>query len=282
MKGPVVIGALGGSGTRAVARICEKLGVYQGKDLNEAHDNLSFTLLFKRPRWIERATEAEIETGLTVLEKVLGTGIPLERDERRFVRRAAFSMCWRGHDHKRRGVGLWPFLRARRILKALPPRAAETWGFKEPNSHVFLEHLARRFPSLRFIYVVRHGLDMAYTNNLAQLHNWGRHFGVEVRGTSTPAANLAYWVAATQRATELGRELLGDRFLKLDFDRLCRQPELELASLTSFLGKSDVPASDLTHFIRPPSSMGRYRQHDWRSFDPALIDAVREQGFEVD
>ena len=45
------IGALGGSGTRAVAQFIIDLGVYLGDDLNFANDNLLFTPLFRNPTW---------------------------------------------------------------------------------------------------------------------------------------------------------------------------------------------------------------------------------------
>ena len=48
---PLVIGGLGGSGTRVVADIVLAQGWYLGQDLNRAKDNLLFTLLFKRPYW---------------------------------------------------------------------------------------------------------------------------------------------------------------------------------------------------------------------------------------
>ncbi len=49
-NGPVVIGGVGGSGTRVVAAILSTLGFHLGNDLNESMDNLWTTLLFKRPR----------------------------------------------------------------------------------------------------------------------------------------------------------------------------------------------------------------------------------------
>ena len=48
---PLVIGGLGGSGTRVVAEIVLAQGWYLGQDLNRARDNLLFSLLFKRPYW---------------------------------------------------------------------------------------------------------------------------------------------------------------------------------------------------------------------------------------
>lgn len=288
MRGPLVIGALGGSGTRAVARICEELGAYLGCDLNAAHDNLWFTLLFKRSAWYARATPAQIDEALAILEKALTGRGDLQREERKLVWSAAREMSLRGHDHRRRGWGFWPFLRAQRLLRAQPPGESRFawWGWKEPNSHIYLEHLARRFPDLRFVFVVRHGLDMAFSRNLAQLYNWGPQFGIEPRSgrLRVPELNLKYWIATTQRALERGPELLGDRFLKLDFDRLCQEPEEVLPDLARLLERR--PTEELQQRLRrhlvPPRSMGRYQQHDWKSFDPADVEQVRRAGFWVE
>ena len=54
LTGPVVIGGVGGSGTRVLAEILSLFGFYLGNDLNGAKDNLVYTLLFKRPNWFYR------------------------------------------------------------------------------------------------------------------------------------------------------------------------------------------------------------------------------------
>ena len=73
LSGPVIIGGVGGSGTRVVAEIINLLGFYIGDDLNPAKDNLWFLLLFKRPRWFRRARhdKHEIFTGLSLLSKAM-------------------------------------------------------------------------------------------------------------------------------------------------------------------------------------------------------------------
>jgi hypothetical protein len=53
----VVVGGVGGSGTRLVATCLQRLGVRIGPDLNESLDNLFFTLLFKvRPLKTNQST----------------------------------------------------------------------------------------------------------------------------------------------------------------------------------------------------------------------------------
>jgi hypothetical protein len=48
MRGPdIIVGGVGGSGTRLVSLILQALGVRTGPDFNESLDDLFFTLLFK-------------------------------------------------------------------------------------------------------------------------------------------------------------------------------------------------------------------------------------------
>ena len=45
---PLVIGGLGGSGTRVIAQLVNDLGFYLGSHLNEPLDNLWFTFFLRR------------------------------------------------------------------------------------------------------------------------------------------------------------------------------------------------------------------------------------------
>jgi hypothetical protein len=47
--GPVAVGGVGGSGTRVIASLVSSLGYQIGNNLNRAQDDLTFTVLFKRP-----------------------------------------------------------------------------------------------------------------------------------------------------------------------------------------------------------------------------------------
>jgi hypothetical protein len=62
---PVVIGGLGGSGTRLIAAILQHLEFDMGSDLNRTNDNLAFTLLLKRPElWPIQEHALEIHQAL--------------------------------------------------------------------------------------------------------------------------------------------------------------------------------------------------------------------------
>jgi hypothetical protein len=72
-----------------------------------------------------------------------------------------------------------------------------------------------------------------------------------------------------------------NRFLLLNYDRLCASPDDELSRLFSFI-EVEPTDIDLEHFSRKiiaPKSIGRYRLFDSNVFEERQIDVVREMGF---
>jgi hypothetical protein len=303
----VVIGGVGGSGTRLIATFLRELNYYIGDDLNFANDNLWFTLLFLRPKWFMAASDKDICKGLHLFEKVM-TGRPnLALGEARFLCQAAVEMGFSDYLHlathegsspTKRVASKWPLRRitilywsAMRVIsmarcQGCRPSVHVGWGWKEPNSHIYLRHLAESFSDLKYIHVLRHGLDMAYSSNQAQADNWGSLFGVSMPDTPDllPGASLAYWLEANEAAVTLGKELLGDRFLAINFDGLCLAPSEQIERLVRFLEISEraIDTDRLCSLCSTPRSVGRYRQHDLSGFDDGAIERVRELGFRVD
>jgi len=275
---PIVIGALGGSGTRVPAEALIEAGVDLGSEFNRARDNLVFTALFKRPRWAARAGDAAVHRQLDTFTRYM-------RGQRRgpadYARMAASVV---DHDPavgvRESAARVLPA--ARRRHDAPPDRP---WGWKEPNSHVFLSQLIDHFEGLRFVYVARHGLDMAFSRNKTQLHMWGPRFGVgaPADAAAEPGAQVDYWIAATRRAVELGEGRLGDRFLFMRYDDLCRSPAEELGRLLQFAGvaQDDALVARLATGVRSPDSLGRWRTHGRGAFTPAQRAAVESFGFDV-
>lgn len=293
---PVVIGALGGSGTRLVASILLESGFYLGDDLNPERDNLWFTLLFKRPRWyagVARHRTEEIHTGLRVFERAMVAGGPLDAEGGAFLGRALFEALTGRHGQARAHTRGWPLKQALALWRApaAARHAGERWGWKEPNSHVFLPPLVEHFPGMRFIYVVRHGLDMAFSGNRQQLRNWGPLFGVAPGSNGSggdsgaaPRAMLDFWIRATERAVADGTRLLGDRFLLLDYDALCLRPAVRIPALLGFLGlePSGAAIDRLVELVEIPPTIGRFRRQDLSQFEPRALEAVQALGFAVD
>lgn len=278
-SGPIVVGALGGSGTRVVAEALIDSGVYLGHELNRARDNLVFTALFKRPRWLARATEAQVHRHLDTFARYMEGRRYRPGD---YARLAGAAISHDPFAGRRESVErVWAAVRGR-------PRGRgggdAGWGWKEPNSHVLLPQLIDHFPGLRFVYVARHGLDMAFSRNRQQLALWGPRFGVPLPESEKAAATaqVDYWIAATRRAVEIGSDRLGDHFLFLRHDDLCRAPEAELRRLLGFAGveHDDAHVVRLASRVQTPPSTARWRAHAG-TFTAAQVDAVASFGFQV-
>lgn len=289
--GPIVVGGLGGSGTRLVAEILQQLGIFLGEELNDARDNLWFTLLFKRPRWYAETMSRnpnEVQTGLAILERALVGRGDADIAAWAFLLRAVREAMFGGHGQKRAGTPGWPLRQTSHLVRALclGPKRTGPWGWKEPNSHIFLRPMAEHWRDLKFIYVARHGLDMAFSGNQTQLHLWGPLYGVApgVPGEPAPRAMLEYWIKASERAIADGRSLLGERFMVLNYDRLSAHPDEVLPGLIDFLkiDRESVPLEQIRKLAVLSSSTGRYRKHDLAVFDARSLEAVKSLGFDVE
>ena len=289
LTSPVIIGGVGGSGTRVVAEIIRRLGFYIGDDLDSANDNLWFLLLFKRPRWFRRACHDRnnIITGLNLLSKAMLGQAGLEWTELQFLIRAVFEISIFGHNYKGDGRGFWPFVRAWKMIgrRTRTTINENRWGWKEPNSHIYLEFLDSYFSNIKYIHTIRHGLDMAFSGNQQQLYNWGPILGIELPGSKSdePAASLKYWIKSNRRVLEIGKKLGAQKFLIVNFDRLCLSPKSEIKKIVSFL--EIVPDTEnltaLYHIPHRPKSLGRHRHYNISKFDPEDLIELENLGFSI-
>jgi len=284
-NGPIVIAGIGGSGTRLLAEICSSAGVYLGDDLNQALDNLSYTLLFRRYSWFmkHRQDQTKIRTGLRLLNKMLFHKRQLSFREAIFLGNAVLDY----YLHYRQIEKSWVFNR----LSAYLQKTSLTnhflgWGWKEPNSYLLLPSLADEFPNLKFIHTIRHGLDMAFSNNQRQMKNWSALFikDSEANPTYTPDLSLKFWISANQFIVQEGERLGKDRYLQVNYDQVCRDPEPVLKKVLTFL-KLDVDSESFHKLLKlpqVPTSMGRYKNYDLSIFDKADLNQVEEFGFSYD
>ena len=227
---PVAIGAVGGSGTRLMARTLEAMGVAMATPVNSAGDALEWP----------------------PMRRLLSDSM-LARFPREHILNNAFS-------------GLEQLLALRRHNLGLRGRS----GWKVPTTHLWLAELAQFFPGMQYIHLIRNGLDMAYSGNQRQAQHWASSQAVELTrdrdGRISPGSMLEYWLCANESALETGARCLGQRMRVIRFEDLCLNPEREIRDLASFLG---VPVDEatvvkLSSDIHVPESQGRYLHRDWR------------------
>lgn len=269
MTAPVAVGGVGGSGTRLVAQLLRETGIHMGDDLNDASDTLWFTLLFKRHEILE-CDDAEFRLLVDALVAGLTGGQPLPADAESRVRDLA---------SKARPQHSLPWLQARcdsLLAAARNPRRIGRWGWKEPNTHVVIERMWRHLPELRYVHVVRNGIDMAYSRNQNQLALWGTDPAAGQQ-PATPRRSLGWWCRVHRRMQRLLAEN-PERMYWLDYNALCREPEAEVEQLFAFLGLDPARAAPALDEVRaPPPREGI----DLAELDPDDVAYARSLGYEV-
>lgn len=241
-EGPLVVGATGGSGTRVVARILREAGLFTGEALNESED--AWKLGDYSDRWINVYLLAG--DVLPALEQGMA-------DDLEDVLR----------DHCAPIVG-----------------TARPWGWKEPRSIYLLPFLHRHLPSLRFLHVVRDGRDMALSANQNQLRKHAPASGIEP-GAPEPLRSIALWAKVNGEAARFGREVLGDRYLRIRFEDVCAAPA-ETASTILDWAKLDGDTSAAVAAVEAPAGLGRWRAADRElvtQLEAAAAPALHELGY---
>jgi hypothetical protein len=270
-SGPVAIGGVGGSGTRVVAAALSSAGWYLGGDLNDAVDNLWFTTLFKHVDAVSMPDD-DFDGLVDLFVRRMRDGhVDDERDPARLA-----SLAERPSEQH---TPAWFAERVRSMTLQDAGADGRPWGWKEPNTHMVIDRLARCLPELRYVHVARNGLDMAVGSNQNQPRLWGDVLGVHYDGT--PAASLRFWCAA-QRRVLASSTRMADRFLFLRFEDLCADPRAELERLVDFCGIGDSGriAEELAPMVRTPTTLGRGIGRS--DLDPEDLEYVRSLGFAVD
>lgn len=245
-----------------------------GDALNRSRDNLRFTFLFVRPE-ILLAGHDEFRCLLETFARNMTSGASCRPDTLRLIHR--IGLRWQDCEPT---PGLLD--KGRELIRGTQNHAGGApWGWKEPNTYLVLPRLHLNLPRLRYIHVVRNGVDTAYSANRGQLLRWGRAL-LNRPVSPTPADALSYWCAAHRWVLSYAPQL--DRnFLWLSYDRLCTEPVPELRKLASFIG---VPWSDpllrrLLKHIRPPGTLGRHRRLGLAYFNVADLEYVESLGYSL-
>ncbi len=294
----VVIGGVGGSGTRLIAMMLSGLGLNIGSNLNDPLDNNVFVYLFRRIQTLEVKNNKKLfKTYLSILRKTFcETNEQLTEDEIKIIEELSHikptglshkwleEQCNIIQDMVKNGPlkeGIKEIDDIRSKFQLEQPLQGK-WGWKAPNSHVIMKELMKEYPKMKYIMVVRNGLDMAYSDNQGQLKLWGPVLfnKKELKGKwdKSPRLSLKYWCMVHQRILQDSK---GKYFLWLDYDKLCTDPDKYLPILFDFLEIPHEYIESVKPMIRISSGIGRYKEHHDK-FDQEDIDFVKELGYEVD
>jgi hypothetical protein len=227
-ESPVIVGAVGGSGTRVVQQILSEIGCYMGTELNENGEPIPLQHFFRRyssqslRAWLSESPAPQAET-------------PGWQEMTLAFRRA--------------------------IEQHLAPCESPVpcWGFKVPKSILFLPFLVEQYPNLRFIHMIRNGLDMVYSKNWRLQEEKKVLLNAAQAATPVPEQSMILWQKVNQMAANF-RERLGPNSICLRFEDLCTDPQKTLSTLFRFLGVSDARLLErCVKMVRQPDSLGRWR-----------------------
>jgi hypothetical protein len=238
-RGPNVIGATGGSGTRVVARIVREAGMFTGHRLNDYEDALDFGEY--SDRWIDRYLAADRNPAPALATEMTA-------DLRALVIRHCADM----------------------------DVEVTSWGWKEPRSIYLLPFLHAAMPSLRFLHFVRDGRDMALSANQTQLV---KHGGAVLRegrvSWRRQVRSIALWSRVNTWAADYGEQRLGPSYLRVRFEDLCVEPAAVIGRILDFFGlegEAELAAS----LVKPPATLGRWHRERRRSL--ARMEGVGGDG----
>lgn len=220
LRGPNVIGATGGSGTRALAKVLRTSGMYTGTELNDYEDALPFGAF--SDRWINRVVTSR-GVDPTLAEE-------MGRDLDRVLEAHLAGM----------------------------PAGAGCWGWKEPRSIYLVSFFDGAMPSLRFLHFIRDGRDMAFSENQQQLRKHGRAVIGGVDPFRRWARSIRLWARINTEAADYCERALGERYLRVRFEDLCAEPRRTIEQVFDFF-RIDGDAEAASTVVRPPSTLGRWR-----------------------
>lgn len=270
---PIAIGGIGGSGTRVFASTIAHMGIPIGTRLNRPLDNLWFTVLFKRPQWTQsKPSKHDVVKAVDLFRRAMTLGLDgnVTGEELELLNTISGDLA---------PTGSWSagadFDDAQTLIKSKPatPNTSMYWGWKEPNTHVFLRHLDASLTDFRYIHIMRDGLDMAFSKNTWQTRNWAHLYELGDEDEPMPVRQLRYWLAANKAAVEFGSASMGQRFLLIKYEDFCANPAKHWDRIQRFL-KSSQPISLQDDMVQA-TTIGRSAQRNLSIFPPQLLDAVQ-------
>jgi hypothetical protein len=125
---------------------------------------------------------------------------------------------------------------------------------------------------VRFIHVVRDGRDMALSSNQNQLRKHGSVIGLPRPELSEAAQSLALWSWLNVETSRYGLRVLGERYLYVKFEDLCRRPRPIVQRIQEFLELSGDPAAAIDE-LADPGTLGR-----WRELAPETLAELHRVG----
>jgi hypothetical protein len=235
---PLMIGGVGGSGTRLFVDFFKSAGMFMGSRLDEHND----------ARSLIPYTKGTITTYFGY-DRVLPPRIM-----KRFI-----------EDNE---LGL---IRHRDNI----PDPMMPWGVKAPPLILLLPLLIQMFPQMKFLHIVRDGRDMAFSGNQRQTRFFA-HYLIDERlwEAPLPVRSIAYWSIVNHEARSFGESVMKDRYLMIRFEDACHNPRPVLKQVFDFVGLPNADVDAAAAAIQIPESIGRWRSQDPQLIEAVLREGA--------
>ena len=220
---PVLVGGLGGSGTRIVCQILIDGGYYMGANLNSYNDSLDFVPFY------EKWTNFYLQQRKTMTDRSFKQMIE------------DFQKGLSNH------------------LKMFSPNTVN-WGMKNPRSILLLPFFFSQFSNMRFIHVVRDGRDMIFSKNKNQLNKHGKV--LLKKENFDDYDNLSLWSKINQNARDYCEKKIKENYLIIKFEDLCNGPGQNIKKIFNFAGILNNNTNEIEKRITRPPTLGRWKKNE--------------------
>jgi Sulfotransferase family len=250
-KAPLVIGGVGGSGTRVYRSIVEAAGysmlttpLPHRLKTDKHHDNYPLSRFFYN-RWIDPYVAGELDQ--------------------------------RGSAQMRLECRAW-------LFACSPTRYGRgRWGWKNPRASFLVPFFHELYPSMWFIHVVRDGRDHAFHPSFPYTKHMRVLLSPEEQQLPDHVRKGLAWARRHQLVREQSARLLPGRHLSSRLEDLCADPEREIRRIYDFLGlEADSIVERAAQLVRTPASLGRWQAESadrLAEAEEAMRDELEHYGY---
>ncbi len=237
-QSPLVIGATEGSGTRAIAQICEKIGYFMGGSCTNSYDSLAIIPFYDK--WIDVA-----------LSQNMGS-LTDNQTREMFL---DFQKCIEKH---REDI----------------PFDSAMWGWKNYRSIYMVPFFRALYPEMKFLHIVRDGRDIAFSVDHKKFVRYAQtYLGQKWDTLPFPHISMLMWEATNLTIASFGEQKMGKNYLRIRFEDLCENPHGIIKVLRRFLGINIPDIAELLYGINLNANTGV-----WQTYPIDFVEDLKELG----
>ena len=274
---PLVVIGMHRSGTRLLAEVLAKLGVFTGADLQADSESVAFMLI----------NEEILHRCGAFWSEPMSAHFLLAQPEAAEHLAATAREALAARLEKYAGPSGWH--------REASPEKWPAFGWKDPRNTFTLPVWKRVFPNLRVIHIVRHGVDAAAS--LARRHAEALRaatgglapsaltvirdpsFGIlSSRRGWTLAEALTMWEQYVEKA-RLESAALGVRAVEIRYEDLLTQPAEIIPAIAKFCGVAAPAQATSVSGIEPSRAFAFRRSHQLTAFAASARDALARYGY---